>query len=273
MKTFLNIFALILIFLIMILGGIIIYKKYFITSKIVTNKTQDSIKTIKGKLFMINQYDLETVKQGLLDQKIDNKYNGNGLAIEDVSSINNKEIDGHPQYYLAYDFSNKIDFKTLNSLSQPGNCVDIKATVTSPNFKDIYSFYNDLRMLNIISYKPSTQVDCYLNFDQKVPVDKENDKTIENVIIQRTERPSYDIGYDHKIFLSWGKATALGYSDASGLERSQTDLVSIYVISTNTNIELALENSARISKNITLIGVFEGGYAESVVFKVKDIKY
>ncbi len=223
-----------------------------------------------------NQQKNNTLKKNSKDLKGEFEFSGvimsSGLSSADIQHLNLKNT---PKFQLLNNKENEFYF--LNSPSEKiesywGKCVYIQGTKDSITTPSKINFPN-YSLLNPTHFSMNQNCDYCGNEPRKKLIKKIEKsygkdfptKTLKGKI-ERNKRPSFDISYDYRIKLS---IPEINENDPRG---DGFETHSYVIIPANNTMRLQFEKIINSSKEISLEGFLVGGYAESLVLHVIDIR-
>ncbi|MFO0704323.1 MAG: hypothetical protein U0525_06450 [Patescibacteria group bacterium] len=182
--------------------------------------------------------------------------------------------DEKQDYYLVKTITNNFNLKKFKNIREEdiGKCITISYDEVMPSSSSDY--LKNFSLLTVNSLEINSSASCYKN--KYYPPVGDNDAGIKATFKTKfysALRPSYDIAYDNKIILGWKEASDKGYSDASGLPKNDNEMVNIFVVPANDEIEKQMLTSRFEDKAVSMKGRFMGGYAESTIFYVDEIAF
>lgn len=204
------------------------------------------------------------------------------LALEKLKSLGVQDINlavavyseaTTPEYYLLYDLSGIYkELLELNPNEVTGKCISLLALPESKENEQTNSYADNLKLLFIDKYEISNNTNCYANSIQVNPMYTEYDNQVTlTAQVSSAVRPAYDIAYDYQVEVPYGEVKDLGYGDSSGREKMDSEIVNIPLVTENLTILRKLEQAKRSGINTNIQGVFQWGYAETMVFNVLAI--
>ncbi len=227
----------------------------------------DNFSNIHGVIVRISDFDSDSA----LREHDENRSNSTPelMVVDYNSSL-------EPQFYLLYDLSgiHENELQQLRSSDVAGKCISLYAMPDRSRQADPPTYVDSLQVMYINKYEITEDLDCYHNKNSDTLVDHSDSyREIElNAAIEGMTRPAFDIAYDYQVTLSKEQADALGYSDSSGIENEESGVVQIPIVTISSSILKELETAKRAQRQVSIKGNFEWGYAESMVFKVDNLK-
>lgn len=226
---------------------------------------KENYSNITGKIIRISEDDKNIALKKLEKKEVTDI----NLAVASYSE------NSDPKYYLLYDLSGiyNEELLALDPDSVAGRCINMYVLPDPTEDVATNSYADGIQTIYIEQYEIVENTDCYANSILINPIytEYENLITITSRIKSAT-RPAYDIAYDYEIAMTYDEAKSFGYADASGRKRENTEIVEIPITTKDLNILEKLEETKRANNPLKLQGVFEWGYAETMVFNVISIE-